>query len=141
MGYDVHITRKLAWYDDEAPEISLDEWLHHVAGDPELRLDGHAEARPGGGAVLGVEDPSMAVWIGHPEHGKRDGMAWIWHSNGNVMAKNPYDAMLRKMHRIGVALGAKVQGDEGEIYGPDGDPLPGDDSSAAPATVSGKQPW
>jgi hypothetical protein len=64
VGYDVHITRKENWFDENGPAISLDEW---AAVDP---------------------DPKI----------------------------------LRKMFVIAQNLAAKVQGDEGEIYGSDGDP-------------------
>ncbi len=43
MGYDVHITRKAEWSDDESA-ITLGEWLSVVDADPEMRLDGFAEA-------------------------------------------------------------------------------------------------
>jgi hypothetical protein len=47
-------------------------------------------------------------------------MAWIWHSQGNVVAKNPDDEILRKMLELAARLSAQVQGDKGELYGPDG---------------------
>ena len=43
MGYDVHITRKENWFDDE-PQIDIDGWRDLVASDEEMRLDGYAEA-------------------------------------------------------------------------------------------------
>jgi hypothetical protein len=45
MGYDVHITRRPEWFEDEGPEITLDEWLAVIRDDPEMRLDGYAEAQ------------------------------------------------------------------------------------------------
>ncbi|WP_232445514.1 hypothetical protein [Burkholderia ubonensis] len=38
MGYDVHITRKTNWFDDE-PQIDIDEWRTLVASDKEMRLE------------------------------------------------------------------------------------------------------
>jgi hypothetical protein len=61
MGYDVHITRKQNWFDDE-PRISLGEWKSVVMSDDEMRLDGHAAATVGGGAILRVESEGLAVW-------------------------------------------------------------------------------
>lgn len=116
MGYDVHVTRKKHWSDKDGEEISLEEWLALVDGDSELRLDGYAEASLGDGGVLRVDDPSMVVWIAHPGHGMRDGMAWMWLSNGNVQAKNPDGTMLKKLWDIAQSLDAKLQGDEGELY-------------------------
>ncbi|MDU0308687.1 hypothetical protein [Rhizobium sp. 10PS4] len=34
MGYDLHITRKVNWF-DASPSITLDDWLEYVANDPE----------------------------------------------------------------------------------------------------------
>ncbi len=120
MGYDLHITRKENWHDDDGPEISLAEWELLIATDPEMRLDGYAEAQLPNGGVLRSDDPSLAVWVGHPEHGRRDGMAWLWLNDGNIVAKNPDEPMCRKMWSLAQTFGAKVQGDEGELYGSDG---------------------
>lgn len=108
MGYDIHITRRQDWSDSEGPAVSLAGWLAYVEADPEMRLDGYAEAELTDGSVLRAEDPSMAVWVEHPQHGKRDGLAWMWWSHGNVLAKNPDEDTLRKMWRIAQSLGAKV---------------------------------
>ena len=116
MGYDIHITRKENWFDEDGLEISLPEWLAYVSSDSEIRLDGYAEATTGGGAVVRVTDPSMAVWVAHPDHGERNGMAWLWLSGGNIVAKNPNKEILSKMYHISQIFGGKVQGDDGELY-------------------------
>jgi hypothetical protein len=116
MGYDVHITRKNNWFDDEGDEITLSEWLAYLHADPEMRLDGFAGAKLADGAVLRAVNPSMAVWVQHPQHGNHEGMAWIWLSSGNIQAKNPDEHTLRKMWQIAQKLGARVQGDEDEFY-------------------------
>jgi hypothetical protein len=46
--------------------------------------------------------------------------AWFGFWGGNVVVKNPDSEILRKMYVIAQSLFAKVQGDEGETYGPDG---------------------
>jgi hypothetical protein len=38
MGYDVHITRKKFWADEHGLEITAEEWLQYVAGDPNFVL-------------------------------------------------------------------------------------------------------
>jgi hypothetical protein len=43
-------------------------------------------------------------------------MAWFDYRTGEVVVKNPGDEILGKMRRIDSALGAKVMGDEGELY-------------------------
>ena len=135
MGYEVHITRKENWF-DEGSDIALEEWLDVVRSDAEMRLDGHAEATVGEGAVLRMEDPSMSVWVGYSQHGQQGNMAWLWHNRGNVMAKNPDEEILRKMSRIAGRLSAKVQGDEGELYGEDGTPI-GEEA----LSNSNSKPW
>lgn len=122
MGYEVHITRKENWFDD-GPDIALEEWLDVVRSDAEMRLDAHAEATVGEGAVLRVQDPSMSVWIQYSKHGQHGNMAWFWHNNGNVMVNNPDEEILRKMSKIATRLSAKVQGDDCELYGEDGNPI------------------
>ena len=36
MGYDLHITRAESWAQNEAAEITADEWLAVVRADPDL---------------------------------------------------------------------------------------------------------
>jgi hypothetical protein len=139
MGYDIHITRKSEWFEEKQPSISLAEWLAYIDSDSEMRLDRCAEARLNDGAVLRLEDPSLAVWTGHPEHGKRDGFAWLWLSAGNIEAKNPDVPTLKKMWAIAQAFQAKVQGDDGELYDSSGQIVPRDDQSATPAPRN--KPW
>lgn len=140
MGYDVHITRKDNWFDEQGDALSLAEWLAYIEGDPEMRLDGYAEAKLKDGSVLRSNNPSMAVWVEHPQHGTRDGMAWMWLSSGNVQAKNPDEDTLRKMWRIAQSLGARVQGDEGELYESSG-LMVRDAANDLPATFPKKAWW
>lgn len=120
MGYDVHITRKAHWWDEDGPAISEQEWRTYLDSDPEMRLDGYAEASTPSGDTLRVEDPGIAVWTAHPRLAEHGG--WIQHENqtGNIVVTNPDDAFLAKMWAIAQALQAKVVGDEGEEYGPYG---------------------
>lgn len=85
-----------------------------------MRLEGQAEAILSDGGVLRVDDPSMAVWVAHSKHGRGRNMAWIWHSDGNIEAKNPDVEFLRKMWTLAQRLSAHVQGEGEESYGPDG---------------------
>jgi hypothetical protein len=94
MGYDFHITRRDDWADEGGPEISSEEWLKLVEADPRLRLE------PRNGAYFAL-------------FGKE---AWFDWTDGQVFAKNPDQATLRKMLEIADQLGAKVQGDDGEFY-------------------------
>jgi len=119
MGYDVHITRKNDWLDDDGEEISISEWKNYISSDPEMRLDGYAEAITPNG-TLRVESEGMAVWLNWSKHEKDGGMAWMDHSGGNVISTNPDDEVLKKMFEISLILNAKVQGEECEVYDADG---------------------
>ena len=119
MGYDIHITRKTNWFEEE-PKIGCDEWQAVVASDDEMRLDGYAEAKVGCGAVLRVESEGLAVWTAYSGHAANGNMAWFDFRGGNVVVKNPNAEILGKMWAIAENLGARVQGDDGELYGPDG---------------------
>ena len=136
MGYEVHITRKANWFDEGGGEIALREWLDYVSSDSEMRADGYAEAQTPDG-VLRIDGEGIAVWTAYAGHGIGGNMAWFCHFGDRITVKNPDEAILGKMHQIATMLGAKVQGDEGEEYGPGGQPIDTATSSSAPA----KKPW
>lgn len=115
MGYDLHITRKPDWSDEDGPEISFQEWADLVEADPDLRLDGVAEATFPQGTVLRYVNPGVAVWTAHPR-GEENGLAWIIHEGGEISVKTPDEAFIAKMVEIAGRLDARVQGDDGEYY-------------------------
>lgn len=98
MGYDLHITRRQDW-SQTGNDISAEEWLAYINTDADLSL-----SDPG--------SPCLARWSGKPQSPD----PWLeWHE-GSIYAKNPDAALLNKMISIAQALGARVQGDDGEIY-------------------------
>jgi hypothetical protein len=114
MGYDLHVTRG-----DNKP-IAEAEWRTYLAGDPELELTGVAEAPTPDGA-LRYENPGLACWRGHP----RGEQVWFDFRRGRIVVKNPDEPTIGKMLVVAHALGAHVEGDEGEIYeSPGGRPRP-----------------
>ncbi len=130
MGYDLHITRAASWSENAGAEISSDEWLALVERDPELTLE------PANG-------PFFARWAGPSRYPD----PWLDWFSGNVYTKNPDSALLRKMVALAAALGAQVQGDEGEVYSGD-EPLDAyrdaavaRGSVAGGAAASGQRPW
>jgi hypothetical protein len=108
MGYDLHITRRKDWSDENDRSISLDEWHSYVESDPELRMDDS----------LGEH---FAVWSGPSAHE----LPWLAWANGNIDSKNPDQPLIRKMIAVAAALGASVQGDDGERYDQSEAPEPG----------------
>ncbi len=120
MGYEVHITRKEEWSEENGPEITIEEWKNYIAADPEIRLDGSAEATTPDSNVLRVESPGLSVWLAYSGHEKNGNMAWFDHFEDRITVKNPDKEILVKMYVIASALGAKVQGDEGEVYDSNG---------------------
>ena len=136
MGYDVHITRKTDWADQGGPEILLAEWLDALKLDPEMRLHAFAESSVDG-AILRVEDPGLAVWTRYSGDAADSKHAWFHWRRGEIVVKNPDEEILRKMHSVGKALGAAVQGDDGELYDAQGRTL----SSNAPDGKSHPKPW
>jgi hypothetical protein len=89
MGYDVHITRKDDWSDEEGPEISLAEWLAVVDADPEMRLEEYAETRLDSEGVLRMKKKSLSVWTAYSQHDESGNKAWFFYRNGEVVVKNP----------------------------------------------------
>ena len=121
MGYEVYITRKEAWFDEEGDAITLDEWLSYVEQDPEMRADGYAEATTADGSTIRLEDPGIAVWTAYSGHREDANMAWFMHQEDRISVKNPDVEIRRKMHSVAIALGGSAQGEEAERYGADGE--------------------
>jgi len=112
MGYNVHITRAKKWPESESFPITLEEWLAYVRSDKEMHLEGVATASSPAGAEIKVQAAGLAKWT-DPVSGTT---AWFDHWRNKISVKHPSHATLAKMFRIAVALGAHVQGDEGEVY-------------------------
>lgn len=116
MAYDVHITRKDDWSDTEGPAITREEWLAYIESDKDMLLEREAIVENDQGEAYSVKNETLAAWTAWS--GREEGRveAWMWHSAGNVMAKDPDREVICKMFLIADALGAKVQGDNGEVY-------------------------
>jgi hypothetical protein len=100
MGYDLHITRAEEWSDNTDSEITPQEWLALIEADPELTLMN----------MSGY--PYFARWSGPSQYDD----PWFDFSGGNIYTKNPDEPMIAKMIEMAARLGAKVQGDDGELY-------------------------
>ncbi|MFB6835766.1 hypothetical protein [Streptomyces sp. NPDC056361] len=115
MGYDVHITRRTPWWEDEGARITTREWGAVVAADSDLEMVQVAQASPRG-QDAGVE--YRHEWLAQMRtHPRRDAHgAWLNWADGQVVVKNPDGVLIAKMREIARALGARVQGDDGDYY-------------------------
>jgi hypothetical protein len=111
MGYDIHI-RRPNQADGKKSPITLEEWHRVVNEDPDMQLEGFAEAHSPSGEVIRYENKGLALWTAHSGHHK----VWFDYRNGRIVVKSPDAEVLAKMRAIAVKLGARVQGDEGEFY-------------------------
>src|SRR5262245_40636289 len=102
MGYDLHITRKEDWSEEDGPTISVAEWRRVIDEDPELQIDSDTQCTMSDGEYV------LAAW--NSESGA------LSHYNGEITAKNPSEPLIRKMIEIAQRLSAHVQGDDGERY-------------------------
>ena len=116
MGYDVHITRREDWHDEDGPEITRAEWFHLVSRDPSLQLSREVIVENDQGEQVSLQEPTLTLWLEWPGRDEGRAESILWHSNGNIYAKNPDRETLRKMYLIAGVLQAKVQGDDGEVY-------------------------
>lgn len=102
MGYDFHITRRQFWADEDGPAISLAEWLDYTSGDSEIEPD--------------HDNPGSANWVVVSSAGKWP--LW-WDERGEVCAKNPGPALIRKMISVARTFNAGLQDDDGAIHSDD----------------------
>lgn len=123
MGYHLHITRKAkGWNDAEDPAtISRAEWLAYVASDPEMALNdcsvdpqyGQPDAA---GRAYDNQMEGLAAWLKHSGAGLKGEYVWFGHEQDRVTVEGPDEETLGKMLAVAQALGARVQGDDGEYF-------------------------
>jgi hypothetical protein len=101
MPYLLHITRASDWTQSSELPITAAEWLKLVRTDSELIQD----PRRG---------PYFVRWPG--SNGRAQWLEW---ADGRINTKYPDGALLKKLVAIAARLGAKVQGDGGEVYSGD----------------------
>ena len=70
--------------------------------------------------VISIPGDGTAVWRGYS---RPEADVCLDHRCGSIAVSNPDVEILRKMHAIAASLGARVIGDEGEEYGPDGEEI------------------
>jgi hypothetical protein len=120
VGYDLHIhRRKNHW--EKGDDISVDEWTAACSADPSLEVvHGDIEQKTPDGLVLKMKSPGpRAKWT------DQDGneLGWFHYLRGRITTSYADTATITKAYEIAQRLSARVQGDEGEFYGPDGSVL------------------
>lgn len=138
MAYDMHITRKTDWADQDGPEIEREEWMAYVLIDKSLQLDRDRAEAVDPRVASRTKEPTHVRWTGW--EGRMEGVreAWMWLENGNVMASDADAAFRRKLFLVADSLNARLMGDDGEIYNSNGEP----ESGRAKLTEDGrKRAW
>ncbi len=92
MGFEVHLTRRGYWSDEDGPEIPRAEWLAAVAADAELEVIDEHDARIRGTAIE------------------------LWWNGERVSIKHPDVRGVRKLVELADRLRARVQDDDGHFY-------------------------
>lgn len=94
MGYDIYVTRRKQWSDTFGDEIGPEEWMALVDDDPDL--EPASDAGP---------------WVAR----SRSGTLIEW-ADGSVAARDPEDEEVDLLLELAERLGARVQGEDGEVY-------------------------
>lgn len=111
MGYEVYITKKKNWYDEDGDEISPEDWQNAVEHDPQMEIVGETIAPVGkDGVKISYKSPLLAEWK-NPDSGET---VWFDYSHGNIVVKSPDEATKKKIKSIASIIGAKAQGEEGK---------------------------
>ncbi|MCL9807634.1 hypothetical protein NAT51_19080 [Flavobacterium amniphilum] len=122
MGYNLHITRKDTWFDDEDQNIiSFEEWTEYVSKNPNLYNDPD-------------NDRNSFYHVGQNE----DWPLWYWEECGNIHTKNPDKDAIIAMVKIAGDLNAKVIGDDHERYDETGNRIEEEKSDSGKET---QRPW
>jgi len=102
MGWEIHITRAERWPESDQHPITAEEWLALVEVDPELTIDPRDNGR------------YFALWLAHWVEGDYPWFDWF---QGAIHTKYPDRKMLGKALEIAKHFGARVLGNDGEVYG------------------------
>ncbi|MFF9884191.1 MULTISPECIES: hypothetical protein [Streptomyces] len=104
MGYDVHITTRTPWWEDEGEQITTQEWEAVVAADSDLEMVQVARVSPRGqDVVLEYRHEWLAQMCTHPQRDTHG--AWLDWEEGQIVVKNPDEILLKKMREIARVLG------------------------------------
>jgi hypothetical protein len=106
MGYDLHVVRTEDWLDASQNPIGLDEVQAAVAVDSELSLDADQFVAMSDAKGRTHRYPIVS-WRGRPI---------FWWYQDQLISSSPTEAVVGKLLQIAERLGARVIGDDGELY-------------------------
>ncbi|WP_298471178.1 hypothetical protein [uncultured Erythrobacter sp.] len=120
MVYELIIHRRKFWMDEDNP-IDLNTWIELCRSDPDLTIEEVVMAQnPKTGEQIRIEGDGTAFWEGPSKGGERDNTCFSWDRGAIRFGGGHELAILAKACKIAEALGARVQGVEGEFYRADG---------------------
>jgi len=98
-GYDLHITKKDFWTDENGPCISREEWNNYVKTDNQIQ---HDDKNSIDDFLVSLDLEQFPIWY-NPDLCE-------------IYTKNPSENAINKLIKISEVLDARVQGDDGENY-------------------------
>ena len=107
MSIYYYVTRKRNPLEANGPDISAEEWIDLVKGDPDLSI-ADPPNRLSGGRGRG----NYAVWNSYPGGYP----AWFCLCAGSVEVKGIDDTILAKLHEFAAKLDARVVSETGEEW-------------------------
>lgn len=112
MAYDIHISKSKNWFDPDG-RISITEWQELIEKDPELEFADKVEAITNEEQKLTftLKNSLIAKW-----KSKSGKIVWLIFRKGSITISHPDEEIIAKAKEIANMLGAKVQGDDKEIY-------------------------
>ena len=115
MGYDLHIHRAAWRLEASDTPISAEEWRRYASRAPDLHEDEPFERYTNDGRVEEVEVYNLDFG---------DGVCALYLDEGAILVRGVRDSRpIKRLFEIARDLDARLEGDDGEYYGPDGEPV------------------
>jgi hypothetical protein len=105
----IHITRqKDLFHQDEANEITLEEWMSFVAKDPDMRLDNYTTVTLQFGEKYRYENPGAAVIFNRAPGQLNAREVAAEFIGGNIVIKGSAAHLMNKVRQIAFKLNAQI---------------------------------
>ena len=109
MRHTIHITRqKDLFHQDEANEITLEEWMSFVAKDPDMRLDNYTVVTLQFGEKYRYENPGAATIMNRAPGQLTAREIAAEFTGGNIVIKGSAQHLLPKVKQIAFKLNAQI---------------------------------